>query len=129
MKGVTLLLGNDLAGDEVLINPCVSSHPCSHDDTDGKMQDTPGLYPVCVVTCAITKKQLTMQNSQNKEPKSDVQSQPSVPNAAENPPHLTDIFKNLLGPSVNLLDYVATFRYRLFQTCEVANQNLQKAQT
>ena len=32
-------------------------------------------------------------------------------------------------PSVNLLDYVATFRHRLFQACEVANQNLQHAQT
>ena len=32
-------------------------------------------------------------------------------------------------PSVNLLDYGATFRYCLFQTCEVANQNLQQAQT
>ena len=48
VKGVSLLLGNDLAGDKVMNNPCVSSHPCSPDDTD--MQDTPGLYPACVVT-------------------------------------------------------------------------------
>ena len=66
VKGVSLLLGNDLAGDKVMINPCVSSHPCSPDDTDAEMQDTPGLYPVCAVTHAMAKKQLTaMRNSQN----------------------------------------------------------------
>ena len=56
VKGVSLLLGNNLAGDKVIINSCVSSHPCSH---DAEMQDTPGLYRVCAVTCAMAKKQLT----------------------------------------------------------------------
>ena len=32
-------------------------------------------------------------------------------------------------PSVNLVDYVATLRHRLFEACKVANQNLQQAQT
>ena len=73
MKGVSLLLGNDLAGDKVIINPCVFSHPCSPEHTDAEIQDTPGLYPVCAVTRAMIKKQLTsMQNSQNGEAKSDV---------------------------------------------------------
>lgn len=77
-----------------MINPCVSSHPCSPDDTDAEMQDTPGLYPVCVVTRAMAKKQLTaMQNSQNEEAKGDVQSQPSVSSVTEGPPNLIDIFK------------------------------------
>ena len=37
MKGVSLLLVNYLAGDKVMINPCVPSYPCSPDDTDGEM--------------------------------------------------------------------------------------------
>ena len=32
-------------------------------------------------------------------------------------------------PSVNLLEYVATFRQRLMQVCELARQNLQRMQS
>ena len=56
---LVLLLGNNLAGDKVIINSCVSSHPCSPEDTDARMQDTPGLYLVCAVTRTMAKKQLT----------------------------------------------------------------------
>ena len=59
VKGVSLLLGNNLAGDKAIINSCLSSHPCSHEDTDAEMQDTPDLYRVCAVTCTMAKKQLT----------------------------------------------------------------------
>ena len=93
VKSISLLLGNDLAGDKVMIHPCVSSHPCSLDDTDAKMQDTPGLYPVCAVTRVMAKKQLTATpNTQNEESKSDMKSQPSSSSAAEDPPDLTNIF-------------------------------------
>ena len=102
VKGVSLLLGNDLAGDKVMINPCVSSHPCSLDDTDAKMQDTPGLYPVCAVTRAMTKKQLTTTpNAQNEESKSDMKSQPSSSSAAEDPPNLTNIFRTHMDESTD----------------------------
>ena len=102
VKGVSLFLGNDLAGDKVMINPCVSSHPCSPDDTDAEMQDTPGLYPVCAVTRAIAKKQLTStRNSQTEEAKSDVQSQPSVSRVKEGPPNLSDIFKTHMDGSTD----------------------------
>ena len=60
VKGVSLLLGNDLAGDKVLPNPCMSSLPCSHSDADLAMQDIPGLYPACAVTRAMTKRTDTM---------------------------------------------------------------------
>ena len=87
VKGVSLLLGNNLADNIVIINPYVSSHPCSREGTDAEMQDTPGLYPVCVVTRAMVKKQPTaIRNSQNKKGKSDTQSQQSVCSAAEGPP-------------------------------------------
>ena len=56
VKGVSLLLANDLAADKVMINSCVSSHPCSPANTDAEMQDTPGLYPVWAVSRAVAKK-------------------------------------------------------------------------
>ena len=75
VKGVSLLLRNELAGDKVMINPCVSGHPCSPEDTDAKMLDSPGLYPICAVTRTMAKNQLTAtRNSQNKKAKSDMQS-------------------------------------------------------
>ena len=52
VKGVSLLLGNELAGDKVMVNPCVSNLPNVRNDTE--MQDIPGLYPACAVTCAMT---------------------------------------------------------------------------
>ena len=54
VKGVSLLLGNDLAGDKVMVNPCVSNFPSLI--TDSEMQDTFGLYPACAVTRAMAKK-------------------------------------------------------------------------
>ena len=34
VKGVSLLLGNDLAGDRVMVDPCMSNLPCSCSDID-----------------------------------------------------------------------------------------------
>ena len=100
VKGVSLLLENDLAGDKVMINPCVSSHPCSPENTKAEMQDTPGPYPACAVTRTMAKKQLTaIQNSQNEEAKSDVQGQQSVFDALEGTPDLSDVFKSHMDRS------------------------------
>ena len=79
---------------KVIINPRVPSLPCSPSDADTKMQDTSGLYPVCVVTCAMTKNQLTSRpNSHNKEPKSDILSQSSGSSTSEGPPDLAEVLK------------------------------------
>lgn len=63
VKGVGLLLGNDLAGDKVMVSPCVSSQPNVFNDTE--MQDTPGLYPACAVTRAMAKRHLTTSQDNN----------------------------------------------------------------
>ena len=42
-----------------------------------------------------------MRNSQNKEGKSDVQSQPSVSSVTEGPPNLIDTFKTHMDGSTN----------------------------
>lgn len=54
MKGISLILGNDLAGDKVIVDPHVSEVPCKEAEWErGKQID--GLFPSCAVTRAMTK--------------------------------------------------------------------------
>jgi hypothetical protein len=52
-KGVHLLLGNDLAGDKVVVNPLLTDTPCVDQTLE---QEIPDLYPSCAVTRAMAKK-------------------------------------------------------------------------
>ena len=51
-KGVHLLLGNDLAGDKVVVNPLVTDTPCMDQSPDPIEQELPESYPSCAVTRA-----------------------------------------------------------------------------
>ena len=62
-KGVHLLLGNDLAGDKVVVNPLLTNIPCIDQTPDPIEQEIPDLYPSCVVTRAMAKK--AKQNDEN----------------------------------------------------------------
>ena len=56
-KDVHLLLGNDLAGDKVVVDPHLTSTPCCVDQPpDSIEQEIPDLYPSCAVTRAMAKK-------------------------------------------------------------------------
>ena len=55
-KGVHLLLGNDLAGDKVVVNPLLTTIPCIDQLPDPIEQEIPDLYPSCAVTRAMAKK-------------------------------------------------------------------------
>ena len=55
-KGVHLLLGNDLAGDKVVLNPLLTTIPCIDQPPDPIKREIPGLYPLCTVTRAMAKK-------------------------------------------------------------------------
>ena len=55
-KGVHLLLGNDLSGDKVVVNPLLTSTPCVDQPPDPIEQEIPDLYPSCAVTRAMAKK-------------------------------------------------------------------------
>ena len=55
-KGVHLLLGNDLAGDKVVVNPLLTNIPCINQPPDPIEQEIPDLYPSCAVTRAMAKK-------------------------------------------------------------------------
>ena len=55
-KGVHLLLGNDLAGDKVVVDPLLTNTPCFDQPPDPIEQEIPDLYPSCAVTRAMAKK-------------------------------------------------------------------------
>ena len=61
-KGVHLLLGNDLAGDKVVVNPLVTDTPNIGQTDDPIEQEIPDLYPSCAVTQAMAKKAI-LKNS------------------------------------------------------------------
>ena len=56
---VHLLLGNDLAGRKVDVNPLVTDKPSVDPDTDSIEQEIPGLFPSCAVTCSMTQSKST----------------------------------------------------------------------
>ena len=67
VEGVSLLLGNDLAGSKVMADPCLSCLPCVSDSTSWEI---PGLFPACAVTRAMAKQaekqSLSLANDQAK---------------------------------------------------------------
>ena len=61
-KSVHLLLGNDLAGDKVVVNPLVTDTPCIEQSPDPIEPKLPDLYPSCAVTRAMAKKAMLTKN-------------------------------------------------------------------
>ena len=56
IKGVALLLGNDLAGGRVIANPKVTSKLVTLENVEKLEEDSPGLFLSCAVTQAMAKK-------------------------------------------------------------------------
>ena len=52
---MSLLLGNDLAGSRVNVDPCLFSVLCVLDSTNKTSQKIPGLFLACAITCAMAK--------------------------------------------------------------------------
>ncbi|XP_074648994.1 uncharacterized protein LOC141904313 [Tubulanus polymorphus] len=50
VKDIKFLLGNDIAGGEVNLNPVVSLIPNCDEATENLIEITPGLFPACVTT-------------------------------------------------------------------------------
>ena len=55
-EGVHLVLGNDLAGDKVVVNAVVTGKPWSEQSPDPVEKEILGLCPSCAVTLAMSKK-------------------------------------------------------------------------
>ena len=66
-KGVHLLLGNDLAGDKVVVNPLVTDTPCMDQSPDPIEQELSDLYPSCAFTRAMAKKAMLTENQSDVE--------------------------------------------------------------
>ena len=62
VKGVSMLLGNDLAGDKVLPQPIVTRDPCTEADNDDKSNV---IFPACAVTRSMTRKAMLEANSED----------------------------------------------------------------
>ena len=62
IKGVSCLLGNDLAGDKVSVNPVVVEQPLSLNHCTELEENFPRVFPACAVTRAMTRK-LELQKS------------------------------------------------------------------
>ena len=56
MQGISMLLGNDLAGERVVPHPRVVEKPMVSEETEKIEQEHPGTFPSCVVTRAEAKK-------------------------------------------------------------------------
>ena len=57
-EGIQLILGNDLVGDKVIVDPILTARPCADSPVDPIEKEIPGLYPACAVTHAFeTKKE------------------------------------------------------------------------
>ena len=56
IKGVSLLLGNDLAGGKVVADPKVTSKPITLVSTEKLEEVIPGIFPSCAVTRVMAKK-------------------------------------------------------------------------
>jgi len=56
VEGVDLLLGNDLAGDKVVVYPLVTDKPSLDSSPDPIEEEFPDLFPSCTVTRAMAKK-------------------------------------------------------------------------
>lgn len=54
--GIQLLLGNDLAGSKVSIDPIVCKNPCLDQVEDPIQKEIPDIYPACAVTRSMSKK-------------------------------------------------------------------------
>ncbi|XP_071824592.1 uncharacterized protein [Apostichopus japonicus] len=63
VKGVSMLLGNDLAGGKVLPQPIVTREPCTEAGND---DESSVVFPACAVTRSMTQKTMLEANSKDK---------------------------------------------------------------
>ncbi|PIK60809.1 hypothetical protein BSL78_02290 [Apostichopus japonicus] len=63
VKGVSMLLGNDLAGGKVLPQPIVTREPCTEAGND---DESSVVFPACAVTRSMTQKAMLEANSKDK---------------------------------------------------------------
>ena len=53
IQRVSLILGNDLAGERVMVNPCASANPELNTNLEEIKLHVPDDFPSCAITCAM----------------------------------------------------------------------------
>ncbi|KAJ8025620.1 hypothetical protein HOLleu_33227 [Holothuria leucospilota] len=71
VKGVSLLLGNDLAGGKVVANAILTDKPCDYNNTEQLEKEFPNLFPACAVTRAMSQKLAVGDNLKHPPSKSE----------------------------------------------------------
>ncbi|KAJ8035316.1 hypothetical protein HOLleu_22499 [Holothuria leucospilota] len=71
VKGVSLLLGNDLAGGKVVANAILTDKPCDYNNTEQLEKEFPNLFPACAVTRAMSQKLAVDDNLKHPPSKSE----------------------------------------------------------
>ena len=74
VEEISLILGNDLAGDRVMADPCVCPKPCLSIDPDEDELQKSGVFTSCAVTRAMAHRKaniqtdITSKSNQNDDP-------------------------------------------------------------
>ena len=75
VKDVSIILGNDLAGERVVPSPVVSARPCESDETNRFVEEFPHVFPAYAVTRSMTKNaESGVQTRSDKDVSGDVDS-------------------------------------------------------
>ena len=56
VEGISLILGNDLAGEKVMFDPRVVEKPRHNEKMEKLAEKLPGIFPASVVTCSMKAK-------------------------------------------------------------------------
>ena len=56
VQGISLILGNDIAGEKVMVDPCVSPNPQLSTVPEEAEIQIAGVYPSCAITRAMAQK-------------------------------------------------------------------------
>ena len=56
VEGISLLLGNDIAGDKVAVQPLLLDQPKVEEKTERLEEEFPGIFPACVTTRSMAKR-------------------------------------------------------------------------
>ena len=67
VEGIPLILGNDLAGERVMVDPRVIEKPRDDEKTERLAEKFPGIFPASVVTCSMKAKKEAIKEQGKEE--------------------------------------------------------------
>ena len=67
VEGISLILGNDLAGEKVMVDPTVVEKPRDDQNTERLAEKFPGIFPASVVTCSMKAKKEAIKEQGKEE--------------------------------------------------------------